>query len=624
MLPNSEIREISFKDYFNIIWKRKEIVLALLLIIPVTVAIYDSTRQPMYMATVRILIEKMPSKVASLTGVDQASFQDYYYRDQEYYSTQYNILGSRSIAELVFKEMHLDDDPAFRKFNDPIGKLQSQVSVNPVKNTQIVNVSIIDTDPLRASKIANSLAKVYVEQDVEARNRALKQAIGWLESQISDLKNNLEKGEGALNDFVQEYKIVSVPDIETKTESILEGLKQNKVKLETEIAEMSKQYKSEHPTMIALNAQLDEVNAKIKQETTDLLDLSQKMVKYRLLKQEVISVQQMYNSLLLRSKEINIGEKLEMSNVRVVDQAIPPGAPFSPRTKKDVKTSIVFALVLGLGICYLLEQLDSGIHTANDVSFYINLPFLGYVPIVEKTLQANRSVDKNLVCYQVPESMITESFRALRTSLIFASPEERPLKSILVTSSIPSEGKSFIASNLSLVFSNLKERTLLIDADMRRPKLHSIFKQAHRTGLSDFLATDINLERIIQATFIPHLFIITAGTIPPNPSELLSSAKLHSMLGELKSQFDRIIIDAPPVLSVPDALLLAGFVEGVVLVVQGTLTNVEKTLSTKNKIIEAKGKVVGVVLNHIEPKKQENYYYHYYYSKEGERKKQAT
>jgi capsular exopolysaccharide synthesis family protein len=282
--------------------------------------------------------------------------------------------------------------------------------------------------------------------------------------------------------------------------------------------------------------------------------------------------------------------------------------------------SILLALFCGIGLSFFLEYLDSSIRTAEDVTLYLSLAFLGYIPSAYK--ESKVESERNLICFQKPKSTIAESYRTVRTSLLFASPEDRPLKTILITSSLPEEGKTFTTTNLATIFSQLNERIVLIDTDMRRSKVHKVFKVEQKNGLSDFLTGKLSFDMAVRPTFIPNLSLITAGTIPPNPSELLSSAKISSLFEVLKLRFDRIIIDSPPILSVADTSILANIVDGIVLVIKGASTRLEAIRQSKQKIMEAKGRIMGVVVNNIAPEKEDRYYYyHYYYSEE--QKKEA-
>lgn len=404
MLPNPEVREIALQDYLKIIQKRLGIIVVFLIIIPVTVAISLFNTTPVYRATVSILIERTLPKVTKFEEVSQTP----YYATMEYYQTQYKILASRVLAEHVFDELRLSKDPDFRDLKDPVGKLHSQIKVEPVRSSQIVLVHIEDTDALRSASIANALAKAYIQQDIELRNRAAKEAAVWLESQLTGIRNKMQEAEEALNTYVQNNKIVTLPDIERKTQTLLEILKQNKAKIETDISEASKRYKAKHPKMIALKAQLEEINKKTEEETNAVLTLNQKLVQYNVLKKEVESTQQVYTAILSRAKETDVTEKLQISSIRILDSAKPPGSPFKPKKSRGIVMSIFISLFCGVGLSFFLEYLDASIRTAEDVSLYLNLPFLGYLPCADKEIKTEQEKKLNLL----PKTQIY-SFRIL-------------------------------------------------------------------------------------------------------------------------------------------------------------------------------------------------------------------
>jgi len=617
MLPNSSVREVTIKDYLKILQKRVGILIGFLVVIPTTVAIIDFNTKPAYLAVVTLNVSRGGRRLVNF----QQPYQDYWSAKEEL-EVRLKMLTSRALAERVFEDLRLSRDPDYQNITDPVGKLRGQVRPDRPKDSNLIFVYIDDIDALRASSIANAYAKAYISQDTELKSRSSKEALSWLDSQVGDTKKKLQQSEVALNKYIQDNRIVTVPDIEKKTETLLQSLKQEKSRLEIAISEAVERYKAKHPKMISFKAQLDDVNKKIDQETTNLLDLNQKMVQYNLLKKEVDSNQQLYTILLTRSKETDITDKIEETPITIIDPARPPVAPYKPNTKKDVTRAIGIALILGVGFVFFLEYLDSTIRTSEDVSFYLGLPFLGYIPTTGK--EAVTDQDRMLLCSQKPKSLITEAYRAVRTSLLFAFPEDKPLKTVMITSALPQEGKSFITTNLSQVFSQMNERIILIDIDMRRPKVHKAFGFELKPGLSDFLTGNISAEAIIRKTSIANLSVITAGTIPPNPSELLLSGKIRVLLDDLKTKYDRILIDSPPILSVPDTLILSNIADATVLIVRGAHTRMEAAVKAKQKLVESKGKIVGVIINNIRPEKEDSYYYyHYYYTDEEKAKKKA-
>jgi capsular exopolysaccharide synthesis family protein len=365
---------------------------------------------------------------------------------------------------------------------------------------------------------------------------------------------------------------------------------------------------------------VEEVNKKIKEEEDSLLALNQKMVQYNLLKNDVDTNQQLYTSILTRAKETGVDQTLESSNIRIIDSARPEARPSKPNKTRDVILSVIVALVYGLGLSVFLEYWDSSIRTAEDVTSYLNLPFLGYIPSFGKEIKTDH--ERAFFCSQKTTNPITESFRALRTSILFSTPEDKPLKSILITSSAPGEGKSLVSTNLAEIFCQVNERVILIDVDMRRPMLYKLFQVDQKPGLSAYLTGSATLDSIIRTTAMPNLSLITSGSIPPNPSELLSSGKIRSLIEELKLKFDRIILDAPPTISIADAPLLANIVDGVVIVVKGASTRLDVVMGAKKRISESKGKILGVTINNVIPEKEDRFYYYHYYYAEGKDKNQ--
>ena len=616
MLPNPAIREVTIKDYVEVIRKHILLIIAFLVVVPVITAIFVFTQKPVYRSTVSLIAELERLKVTKIEDVQSINRYGW-----QYYQVQLRILNSYSLGQKVYEKLKLSKDPDFKDLKDPVGVIKSRVNAILVKDSNVFVLSVEDIDPLRAAAIANAWAQAYIQEDVDSRNRAIKEAAGWLDSQLEDMKKRMQVSEEALNKYLQDNKIVSVPDIDRNKEAILENLKNDKARFGVELANASKRYKSKHPRIISLNAQLEQIDAKAKEETDKILALNEKLTQYRVLKKEADANQQVYNSLLSRAKEVGITESLKESTIRIIDSAKPADFAFKPNKRKSILMAILFALFSGVGFAVLLEYLDSSIRTAEDVSNYLNIPFLGYIPAID-IKDGKTESEKAFLCYQKTTNPVIESYRALRTSILFSSPEDRPLRTILVTSSLPEEGKSFLATNLASIFSQVNEKVVLIDVDMRRPKLYKLFNIDQKPGLSAYLTGNATLESIIRTTPYNNLSIITSGTIPPNPSELLSSGKIRLLLEELKLKFDRIIIDSPPALSVADTHLLANSVDGVVLVVKGASTRLEAVIGAKNKILESKGKIIGAVVNNINPEKEDRYYYyHYYYTEDKDKNK---
>ncbi len=371
--------------------------------------------------------------------------------------------------------------------------------------------------------------------------------------------------------------------------------------------------------MISLNNRLDAVNKNLGDESKKLLALNDKMIQYNVLKREVQTNRSLYDALLKRAKETEVDRDLRASNLRVIDWADVPRAPFSPNRERDVITGFVFSLFCGVALAFILEYMDSTVKTAEDIEMYVRLPFLGYIPTARSEAKISKDID--LASDKAPHSRIAEAYRSIRTSIIFSAPEDRPLKTILITSASPQEGKTTVTANLGTVFAHSNEKTLIIEADMRKPRLAKSFTIENKVGLSSFLTGASNLDESIQRTFIPNLFIMPSGPKPPNPAELLTSRKPRLLLEELRGKFDRIIVDSPPVLTVTDTAILANMVDGVIDIVRASFLNIELILRGRQRLYESKARIIGVILNNVNVKKEDSYYYyHYYYSDDKEKK----
>ena len=613
MIPPPEIRQLTIKDYFDIVQKRLWLVTLVIVAIVGFVAIYDFSSPKIYEAKTSLLIEKQGVK---LTGTEE-NFYGSGGRDVQYYQTQYAILLSRALAEKVIEALNLNRDPEFVNVPDLAGDmLDKMVKINPIKNSSIVTITVTGKEPLKIANIANTWAREYIRQDIEKKTGTAKYGVSWLESQVADTLVKLQESERKFNDFIKDNRIVTVPSIDADKQSLVEDLKREKGQIEQNMAEFSKRYKEKHPKMLAFRAQLKSTEDRLKDETDNFLELQEKMVEYRDLKRRVDTYKSLYEDLLKRAKELDISKELTISNIRVIDTAEVPRIPIKPETLRDIMKALAIAIFLSIGGCFLLEYMDSSLKTSEDVELYVKSPFLGYIPSTQYEAKDFKNVD--LISHFKPQSRIAESFRSVRVSLMFSFPEDKPLKTMLITSSIPGEGKSFISSNLAIVFAQTNDKTLLIDADMRKGRLAKSYDVKSKNGLSGLLAGICSLEEAIVSTPIPNLFFLPAGQISPNPAELLGSAKLMEILKEAQAKFQRIVIDAPPVLNVTDPLILGDKCDGMILVVRARSTSL-KFINEAKKILEKKVKVIGAVLNDAEIKKDHYYLYHYYSTPEKEK-----
>jgi succinoglycan biosynthesis transport protein ExoP len=337
----------------------------------------------------------------------------------------------------------------------------------------------------------------------------------------------------------------------------------------------------------------------------DAQDLSRKSVGYNVMERDAKSNRTIYESQLQKEKELRVSSNSRANNVRIVDNAEMPRAPLAPTGRRTWFTSIFVGLVLAIGVAFGLDYMNDTIKTPEDVTRRLKLPFLGLVPSVRG--------DKHpvLASAHVPHDF-GEAFRSLRTSLMSRFPAEGT-KILVVTSAQPLEGKATTACNIAMALAYGGSRVLLIDADMRRPGMHRPLRLTNERGLSQVLIGQARVRDVIQRTVDPNLLAITAGRTPPNPSELLGSERMKTLLSNLShGPFDWIVLDTPPVLAVTDAVILAPLVNGVTFVIGAEMTRrrlAERALET---IMAAPPRFAAVVLNKVDYARNKYYYSRYY------------
>ena len=429
-------------------------------------------------------------------------------------------------------------------------------------------------------------------------------------------------------------------------------LREKEAELNTQYALMTTQFGSGYPKVVELNNQLKEVRIQIASEEKKMQEklrddylaalqreklltaafeqqkqeankLNENAIEYTVLKRDAESNRQLYQDLLLRLKEAGVSAGLRSSNIRVVDVARPPTAPITPNVPRNLQIGLLLGLACGMGLAFVLESLDTSIRNMEELGAISTLPALGTIPL---QLSNNGSLRKRLktvssgsempeapalVTYARPRSEAAEAYRALRTSILLSS-FGAPPKVILVTSAMPQEGKTTISANSALVLAQRGSRVLLLDADLRRPGIDKLFGIKARGGLSTLISGVEKFEDVlVQSAEVPNLWILPAGPIPPQPAELLSSSVMKEYVIRWRSEFDHIIIDTPPCLSVTDAVVLSPEADRVILVARAGKTSKLALRRACDLLLRVNARVMGIVLNAIDVRSGHGYYYTY-------------
>ena len=355
-----------------------------------------------------------------------------------------------------------------------------------------------------------------------------------------------------------------------------------------------------------------------------------KLVEYNILVRDAEANKTLYDGLSQKLKEANISGGLHPSNIRVIDPAMVPSSPSRPNRARSILMAFLVGLVGGLGLAFLREYMDNTVKTPDDIERLAKLPSLAVVPsfasldggkrsrmskLLNSASQNGKDMNVELVSYSMPQSQVSEAFRSLRTSLLL-SQAGHPPQVILVTSALPREGKTTAAVNLAVTLAQLGDRTLLIDADLRKPGVTRALSlpEGKYAGLSSYLAGVSSMDLVtVPHPVIPNLCVLPTGPIPPNPADLLSSARMHQGINELRSEYKFIVVDSPPVMAATDAVILSVLVDGVLLVVRSGETPKEAFMRTRDLLTGVKCRMLGVLLNAVDSSAPDYYYSYRYY-----------
>jgi capsular exopolysaccharide synthesis family protein len=695
-------------EYFRVLYKRRRIALAAFICIVVAGSARTLVEIPIYEARVRLLIEAENPNVVAFKEViepDRAT--------ADYYQTQHEILQSRRLVKMTLDTLKLWDHVEFagtgqqsfsvrRAAARLLAALRSvattgirgarttesssagetavrarridavlmRLTVSPVRKSRLVDVKFKSSDPVLAARVANALAAAYIEQNLEFKFSASKQATDWLAQQLAQQRGQVEGSEVALQRYREQNDALSLEErqnivvqkladltaaatraktarIQKETQyaqlrlmqkdpaaldtfpailsnTFIQNLKSELADLYRQESQLSSRLGRQHPEMLKLRSAIEMAEAKLRGEVSkiaesirnefraaeaeersllealeaqkrEVLALNRKAIAYGVLQRDATSNQQIFDSLLRRTKETQISGELRSSNIHILDEAEVPRSPVRPRTSRDLLVTVFIGALLSVGLALFLNRLDDRFKSPEDVKEALGLPLLGLVPVVADQL---RKAGMPLINNGVPPRF-GEAFKTVRTNVLFSAPQDCA-RALAITSASPNEGKTVVASNLAVALAQAGQRVLLVDADMRRPRVHAFFKQALDPGLSNVIVGETRFNEAARHSAVPRLSILTAGVPAPNPAELLGSPRFVELLHALGAEFDWVLLDSPPVLAVADALIAAHAASGVLFVVGAEMTR-RRTAEAALQQLEAVGaKLVGVVVNRLD------------------------
>lgn len=556
-----------------------------------------------------------------------------------------------------------------------VGMVMDNVTVRPVPGSRLVDVSYKDPRSARAQRIANAYADAFVASNLDKRFQANAYAKTFLEDQIAQLRLRLKESEQDMLAFADRERIVqvgerasiaennlsaanqalgglisarikseeswrqvaqadtiSVPEL--LSNSVVDGLRGRRNTLAADYEEKLETFKPSYPEMVQIANKIKEIDRQLDVEVetirrslkaayetalgqerqmreriealrSEVLELQKRSVQHNLLQREVETNRKLYNSLLQRLREVDVASGVGTNNVFIVDAAQGPNAPSEPRLGRTLILSFALGLFGGLGGAYLLEILDDRVRVPEEIEELTGLSTIGIIP-------AGASEDAFVDAFNDPHSAVSEAYRSLATALQFATETGLP-RSLALTSAGPGEGKSSTAIAIARHFATVGMRVLLVDADLRKPSLHTKLNLDNSIGLSNYLTGASTPPETFQATETQNLTFMASGPLPPNAADLLAGTRMFSLISVGLEAFDLIVVDGPPLLGLADAQLLTNSVAGTVFVVGSAQQRKGAIRNALRRLGQARIPVLGVVLTKFDAKAS-GYGYGYGYS----------
>ncbi len=503
-------------------------------------------------------------------------------------------------AELVDKEKEVfRADDELQKYKEKHDMASLEASQNIVLQAVIqaqTELNAAQTKSAAAQQIANEVTRLV---SAGTSLDVLPQIA--VNPAVRDLKLRLSERETALQGLLTRYKDKWPAVINARQE-----IASTRKALDDETRRAYESIQAEAQIQAATEKRMLEI---VNARQTALLEHNRLRIQYDVLFRKSEQTKSLYNSLLARMQEMEVSGKNSVNNMRVVDYAPAPLVPVKPNIPIVLVVGVVAGIGIGFGLAFFVNYLDDSIKSQDDIETILNLPFLGYVP----NIKAGQLHERDLHAHLHPRSSASESFRTLRAAITLAARADK-MRVFGVTSSIPSEGKSLCASNFAIVTAQAGLKTVLVDADLRRPSVHKAFQIHVPVGLAGYLqGTTTNLDEIVVKSDVPNLDIIACGPIPSNPSELLETPRMDLFLSELRQRYDRVVLDCPPISAVSDPLVMGSKADGVMYVMKFKKIRREHARRSIQRVQDAGIQIIGVLLNDIDFEGRDSYYYSYYY-----------
>jgi polysaccharide biosynthesis transport protein len=723
---------LDLRRMLSILKRRKVMIFGIMILFTSLAALYVSQVTPLYRAEASLVVEKSRQHISPVESVVQGISDDYMTSE-----TEAAVIGSRELAAKAVDRLNLVNNPLYNpalrppqaglvssvfspvtdfidnRLIEPIkGMLFGQPDKNPgtagaapddqrrelaqgvieafmggltvsaSERSRVITVDYTSTDPHMAALVANTMAELYILDQLSTKGDATTRASSWLKQRVDETAQRVKEAEDKLADYRQKSGIVDVGgsttafqqqlsrldeqlvtarnslaeaqaryqqlqsniqsgDLETSAavldSPLIQTLRSQEAEVARKLSDMRSQYRESHPQVKLAENELADLKSKIQIEAQKLaanlynelniarvrvhnLEVEEgnlqghlekqgtSEVTVRALESEVKADKQLYETLLNRLKETNVQDdsSSQQADAKIISRATAPTVPFYPKSRLMILASLVISSVLGIGLALVLELLDTGFRSLQQIEQATGLSTLGMVPALSDS--ERRGKRPHEIAVDKPNSAFGEAIRTLRTGLLLTRIDHPP-RSVMITSSVPGEGKTSIALSLACSAARSAQKAMVIDCDLRHSNLHNYLGQPNKTGLTDYLAGQASLEDVVEIDPRSGVHFITAGSRAPNPVDLLGSQEMKKLIARLSSIYDFVVLDSPPLLPVSDGLLLVRSVDKVVFLTRWAKTKRETSLSGLKLLLEAGADLAGIVLSQVDVRRHAMYDY---------------
>jgi tyrosine-protein kinase Etk/Wzc len=500
--------------------------------------------------------------------------------------------------------------------DDLVENLQTQIAASEKgKKTGVIRIALEGPDPARVARIVDAFARAYVQQNVERKSAEAEKTLQFITGQLPQLKANVENAEAALNAYRKNRG--GGVDLTLETKAALDRtaeIEKMLTQLAMQRSEMQSRFTASHPVVEALSRKAAQLNAERAELEKDLRKLPETQLQAARLTGNVKVANELYVLLLNKAQELQVVKSGTIGNVRILDVPRPPRRPVKPVPTKTVIVSILLGAAVGVGLAFVRRALDQSVDDPDAIEQATGFPVVATIPHSQQLRDGptSRKSPRRALAAVCPEDLAVEALRSLRTSLQVALSEARN-NVVTISGPSPEIGKTFVSLNLAHVTADVGKRVLLVDADVRKGRLHDYFGVPRTPGLSDVIRGTASRNDAVRSTATPNLLFVPAGTRPSNPSELLSSSAFQEFLASVRRDVDLILIDTPPLLAVTDAALV-GRLAATNLMVLRADHHAMREIKLAVRRLEQNGVMPwAIVLNDVKPKLAGYSRYHYHY-----------